>query len=279
MEHKPAKAILGWLWVIVLITACSSPGGSPTAEATDPTASAPGESAATEQPLPTYDPPATIENIPSPEPGVCDNAYYPVREGSQWSYQSTGSPAGAYSFTDTITDLEADGFTLTSQFDGLTRTQAWACRPEGLVALQFGGGALTSQNLALQVETENASGVTYPTEIAAGDQWEYALDFTGTMDIAGNAGAAQGNVRNDFQALGVESVTVPAGTFSAMKIQVDTTLDISVSFQGINVPVAFSGSYTYWFVEGVGWVKAEGSGDMGGQAFTETIVVQWFNIP
>jgi len=75
--------------------------------------------------------------------GVCANDYYPVREGATWSYKSTGSMAGDYSFTDTITSVQDNGFTLTSQFGSLTRTQEWACDEDGLKALELGGGALT----------------------------------------------------------------------------------------------------------------------------------------
>jgi len=74
-------------------------------------------------------------------------------------------------------------------------------------------------------------------------------------------------------------VTVPAGTFDALKIQIDTTLNINVSVQGISVPVKFSGSYSYWFVKDVGWVKASGTGSMAGTSFNETIELQSYNIP
>jgi len=145
--------------------------------------------------------------------------------------------------------------------------------------LNLHGGALTSQNLKLEIKTENASGVSIPKNINAGDQWVYTLDFTGKMDLAGSSGEAQGNDKSHYSALGMESVTVPAGTFNAMKVQVDTTLDISVTVQGLNVPVAFISSYVYWYVPGTGWVKAAGTGSIGGDGFSETIELQWFNLP
>ena len=277
MEHKPVKKYLGLLLVFILITACSSAGGSSTQPAVNPTEAAPTQTNTQSQP--TEAPTTSGEATPVTTAGSCVNAFYPVREGSTWTYQSTGSPAGNYSFTDTITALRPDGFTLTSKFDKLTRTQEWACRPEGLVALQLGGGALTSQNLKLEIETQNTSGVSYPANIAVGDQWDYALDFTGKMDLAGSSGEATGNDKSHFTALGMDSVTVPAGTFNALKIQVDTILDISVTVQGLSVPVTFSSSYIYWFVQDTGWVKASGTGSIGGEAFAETIEMQWYNLP
>jgi len=277
MEHKPVKKYLGLFLAFILITACSSAGGNSTQQASNPTEAAPTSNETQTQP--TAAPTSSSGTTPISATASCVNAYYPVREGSTWTYQSTGSPAGNYSFTDTITALRPDGFTLTSKFDTLTRTQEWACRPEGLVALQLGGGALTSQNLKLEVATQNTSGVNYPANIAVGDQWDYALDFTGKMELAGSSGEAKGNDKSHFTALGMESVIVPAGTFNALKIQVDTILDISVTVQGVSVPVTFSSSYIYWFVPNTGWVKASGTGSIGGEAFAETIEMQWYNLP
>jgi hypothetical protein len=77
----------------------------------------------------------------------------------------------------------------------------------------------------------------------------------------------------------MESVTVPAGTFDAMKVQVVTTFSASVSFQGLTVPVRFSSTTLSWYAAGTGWVKSESTGDLMGQAYTETLELQWYNIP
>ena len=279
MNWKHTFKNISLLLLVVFITACSNAGETPTAITItqEPVATATEAPAITEAPVTTEG-----GGMPVAGTGQCANAYYPVREGSTWMYQSTGSPTGSYSFTDTITSVREDGFTLTTQFNDLTRTQEWSCTPEGLVALQLGGApaaAINSQGSQLELEVNNVSGVTFPSAIEAGDQWQHNIDFTGKMNIADQEGEATGNAQSSFSAIGIESVTVPVGTFDAMKIQINTTLNISVSFQGLNVPVTFSGSYNYWFVQGVGWVKASGNGDIGGQSFTETIELQGYNIP
>jgi len=244
--------------VVAFVTACSSPGGN-----------------STEGPIHSGGAPVTGE-------GICANSYYPVREGATWTYKSTGSPPGDYSFTDTITSVRSDGFTLSSKFGDLTRTQEWACKEEGLSALQLGGptaATLSSQDIDLKIDVKNVTGVTYPAEIKPGDQWQQMLEFTGTMDIAGETATAEGNIQTNFTALGKENVTVPAGTFDAIKLQVDTGLNISMKIQGLTVPVTLSGTYDYWYVQGVGWVKASGSGNVTGISYTETIELQSYNIP
>lgn len=266
--------IVGLLLVLtLLLMACSFGGGTPSADQVETPVSGNGtqEQVTEEAPPPTQEP-------PSGGTGLCENPYYPVREGATWNYQGSSSLTEPYTFTDTITSLRADGYTLTTEFDELIRTQEWACTPEGIVALQLGGGLTTTQT-NLTVETQNASGVTYPAEIKAGDTWSHSLEFTGTMDIAGNSGEAEGSTQSDFTALGIESVTVPAGTFEAMKVEIQTTFEATVDFQGLSIPVTFTTTTISWFVEDVGWVKSDSSGDFMDQAYTDIIELQSYNLP
>jgi uncharacterized protein DUF3108 len=277
MEKNTIKSIFSLLLTMIFVTACSSATETPPVEPPTETLQIPATEPATE-------PPATSEGggTPVAGEGLCANAYFPVREGFTWSYKSTGGPTGEYSFTDTITSVRDDGFTLSTQFGDLTRTQEWSCTPKGLVALQLGGApaaTLNSQNMQLNLEIKNVSGVTYPSEINVGDQWQHNLDFEGNMTVANQEGAATGNAQTNFNALGNESVTVPAGTFDALKVEIDTTLNINVSVQGVSVPVTFTGTYTYWFVQDVGWVKASGTGVVAGTSFSETTELQSYNIP
>ena len=278
MEKSEMRTILSLLLVMVFVTACSLPGN----ETPTPTLLVTEEPQATATELAT-EPPVTQEGsgMPVAGEGLCANAYYPVREGATWSYKSTSGPAGDFSFTDTITSVRENGFTLTSQFDDVTRTQEWACEPEGLVALQLGGpsaATITTQDVQLNLTVNNVSGVTFPSEIITGDVWQHMLEFEGDLDIAGTLAEATGAAESNFSALGTESVTVPAGTFDAMKVEVDSTITINATFQGISMPVAFSGTYTFWFAQGVGWVKASGTGEVIGTSFTETIELQSYNI-
>src|SRR5688572_14987634 len=216
MEKRIWKTILSLALIIIFVTACSS------TETETPTATA---IPATEEPQSTAtELPVTTEGsgLPVAGEGLCANAYYPVREGATWSYKSTSGPAGDFSFTDTITSVREDGFTLTTQFDDVTRTQEWACRPEGLVALQLGGpsaATITTQDVKLNLTVNNVSGVTFPSEITTGNEWQHMLEFEGDLDIAGTLADATGAAESNFSALGTESVTVPAGTFDAMKVE------------------------------------------------------------
>ena len=82
-----------------------------------------------------------------------------------------------------------------------------------------------------------------------------------------------------IQEMGRETITVPAGTFEAVKIQSNSTIDISTSFEGIEVPVKFNGTTISWYVPGIGFVKSVENGDFGGTAFAATTELQSYSIP
>jgi len=237
----------------------------------------------------TQVPPATSTEIATESPatpvsgaGLCANAYYPVRQGATWTYKSTGGPVGEYSFTDTITSVRDDGFTLSTQIGSLTRTQEWTCEPGGLVARQLGGAPaamLNSQNIQLNLDTKDSKGVTFPSQMNAGDQWQQTVEVEGNVSMGNDGGNASGTAQMNFNALGTEPVTVPAGTFEAMKVKVDTTLKVDVAYGALSMPVTFSGTYTYWFVQGLGWVKASGTGSLFGASFGETTELQTYHVP
>jgi len=263
------------LIALLFITACSTPSATQTA------APAPTQAVVDTQP-PATETPSRTETPAGTASGLCANPYYPVREGATWSYASTGGPSGGYGFTDTITFVREDGFTLTSKFSDLTRTQEWACKPEGLVALQLGGtsaATLNNDNMKVTLDVDHVSGVTFPNSIQPGDTWQHALEFTGKIDVAGQEIGATGDAKSSFQAIGIESVTVPAGTFDALKIHIETTINISGDFNGAAFPVTVSSPYDYWFVQGVGWVKAAGRGTVGTESFSETIELQSYSVP
>lgn len=214
--------------------------------------------------------------------GLCANTYYPIHEGATWTYKSTGASSGDYEVTETITAVRKDGFTVTSLIGDEPQIQEWGCTEQGLVTLQLSNSTaatLSTQSVGLDLEMKNASGVTFPKKLEPGQEWSHELEFIGKVGISDTSAMAGGRVHTDFIARGMESITVPAGTFEAMKVDTVTTLDTNMKVQGWEVPSAFTSTSTFWFVKDVGWVKTINQGELGGQSFTEVIELQSFSIP
>ena len=215
--------------------------------------------------------------------GTCDNQLYPVKQDATWTYASAGGPGGTFTYTDTVIDVHGGGFTVTSEFWDTTRTQEWSCQSDGLQALQIGSASaagISTQGITAEFVASDVTGVSLPREITQGMQWQYGLKMQGTMAMPGEQQSpANGTYSVVMQEMGWESITVPAGTFNAVRLQANSSVDIMTDFQGIQVPVKYSGVSLLWYAPGVGFIKSVENGDFSGTAFSITTELQSYNIP
>ncbi len=192
------------------------------------------------------------------EGGECTNEYYPVVQGATWDYSMAGDVPGQ--FTRSITKVESDAFTEQDVFSaGITRTTAWKCS-DGLIALQPEAGAgasLSSKNIAADFHATDVSGVTVPDQLLPGATWNQSLTLEGTESINGQDVKAKNVVQMDCTAADVESVTVPAGTFEAIRGDCKTDQKVTVTIGSMEVPSDVPSVSTVWYAKGVGMVKME----------------------
>ncbi len=214
---------------------------------------------------------------------LCSNPLFPVKQGASWVYISTGGPAGTLIYTDTISEIHADGFTLTSQFENAAHTQEWKCSPQGLTALQPGGSTaagISTQGMTAEFTTTDINGVSIPKEITDGMTWQHSMNLQGTIATPSDQQSqSSGTYLVDMQYLGRESVTVTAGTFDAYKFQANSKVNVSTDFQGISLPITFDGTTIFWYAPGVGYIKSIENGNFSGTTFTTTTELQTYNIP
>lgn len=265
---KARSIVVGLIAGLGLLSACT--GSSAPSSTTPGGVESPGASA----------PASPSETTAAPASGACANPYQPVAEGDTWTYSMSGTGAGG-GYTDTITVVTEDAFTVTSDFGGLTKDTKWACRPDGLVALQYGGGAsgsLTSQNLSASFRTTKVSGVTLPPSIGAGDRWGQSYALEGTIDAGGAKASATGSVTEVFAAGKTVPVTVPAGTFDAIAIDTTITLDLQTSIAGVQTPISVSFEGTTYFADGVGMVKSTSDTSLFGQRIDSTIELTDYSV-
>jgi hypothetical protein len=218
-----------------------------------------------------------------PGTGLCAHLYYPVVVGAVHSYSSTGSGVEPFTFTDTITEVREDGFTLSSDFNGLIREQEWLCSAEGLVTLQLTGGAAASiQTSGMNGEftTSNVTGVTLPADVAPGDSWAQSFDTSGSIEMAtGDTATSIGNASYTFTAVGVEDVTTNSGVFSALRVESVGTITMEVSYEGITLPLELTTNSVSWYAPGVGWVRLEENSSINGTSFSYTVDLESYSIP
>lgn len=212
----------------------------------------------------------------------CENNLLPVTQGAAWVYSSTGGPNGDFIYSDTITETRPGGFTLTSNFPNQKVEQVWMCTSEGLVAYQLGGGTTASvsmQNMISGFKTLEVSGLSLPASITPGQTWNYKLTMEGSVATPEGTAQSPGIFELEMQELGVETVTTPAGTFNATRMQATFNAQISVDFQGSQVPYMVNGTSIIWYAPGVGYIKSIENIDFSGSTFTSTTELQTYSIP
>jgi hypothetical protein len=262
--HRPLT--LAAIAVLAGLLACA-PAGAGTPAATEPPTDSPAP--------PTQEP--TSEPATS---GDCDNSLYPVVGGATWQYLGANSNSGTFSFAHTFVEIHSDGFTEQDVWDsGLVRSAQWSCQAGNLKALELGTGAGTVSTASTNfvADSTTSEGVTLPATVTAGDTWTQIVDINGHMQMPDNTSAAARNqASQNCTAIGPENVSVPAGTFEAMKVECQVEMTITISVQGLDVPpTTLASTSTLWYADGVGLVKSESASEFG----TSTLDLQSYNIP
>jgi hypothetical protein len=248
-----------FLGAFMSVIACTPSAPSATA-----TTAAPPTTVPTIQPtvVPTV-PPATAPPEATTAPalaGACDHPYFPVRATSRWSYRIQGAVAS--DFVETHMPTSPTGFLVRMAFPDVSVDSEWRCGPDGLTALQ--ASRLSTAQTQLRFVSTSVTGVTFPPA----DRWTPGSSWTTAYEVQGDPSAVGGNLARGkitvtSTVAGEESVSVPAGSYTAMKVTQHTTLDLSVTVRDFSAPMNISFESTSWFARGVGMVKTVGGGELG----------------
>lgn len=190
---------------------------------------------------------ASNEKAETASASPCENRYYPITNGKTKRYKnSNGAPDTLIGQEYTAGEAE---FNEVLTIDTLTVKQIWRCTPEGLIAPNYGSG-LDSPDMKL--EPKHVSGVTLPkdSELQVGKTWTVIYKVTGDSQL----GRVNGDVTVVNKVLSLDdSVTVPGGTFKAMKVAAD--LDVKMTMGKSTFPIPKIKSET-WFAPNVGMIKS-----------------------
>ncbi len=178
----------------------------------------------------------------------CQNRYYPVRDGAIRRYKNSNGSKDTV-VTQEYKNGEAS-FDEILTVDQVTLQQKWLCTDEGLIAPNYGSALDTP---GLKLEPRHVSGVTLPreTELELGKTWTAVYKLAGTSDQLGKIDG-DATVTNKVAALD-ESVTVPGGTFRALKIIAEIDLKMTMGNRKIPIPTVKSET---WFAPNVGLIKS-----------------------
>jgi hypothetical protein len=133
-------------------------------------------------------------------------------------------------------------FTVTVQSGDDTFISEGQCTKAGIVLLDSSiasfnySGEQGNPLLAIQ----NVEGVTLPNDVKVGDDWSQTLTVSG--------GNVEGTIETTYNAVGHETVNVPAGTFNALKVEQNGSIQMAGHTSKSH---AF-----FWYAQNVGVIKS-----------------------
>jgi hypothetical protein len=181
--------------------------------------------------------------------GDCDHPYFPVSQGATWHYETTGNPSSTY--THSILSVGDSGFVDQYAFDssGTTTSNQWKCEDGNLTTLT---PSVAADGETFTFTITSNSGVTIPADLRIGSSWSQELTYEQTGEVSGVEINNMNQMTTTCTATGRESVTVPAGTFEALRLECNSKITITIA--GID-PIVIDTSSVAWYAEEVGMVK------------------------
>src|SRR3989304_186328 len=144
---------------------------------------------------------------------------------------------------------------------------------DGLVHLQADGGpfsaVLSGPDGSVTISTLSDEGVTLPPAFGVGDSWEQAT----LLSISSAEVSGQATLSYEFEVIQTETITVPAGTFQALRVEVAGEIEspLSGATVGYERPEGVA--------PGVGLVRYEGHMPEGGDLSAVTYELTAYSIP
>ena len=188
----------------------------------------------------------------------CDHPYYPLRVGTKMEYASSAKSALHSSYSWEVTEAAGDHAKLAYHFSPtLTTVSDVTCSDEGLRMDSYMNTA--GANEQMTVKTLRADGQYVPRDLRVGSEWtnNYEVEATNTNPIAIRMGFGTTHMTIDTKnkAVSEEKVTVPAGTFTAIKVE---SVNNTSTVLGVGKPASTFAITSYlYFVRGKGLVKTE----------------------
>jgi hypothetical protein len=210
--------------------------------------------------------PTVPQNNPFPsDQGLCDNAYWPLRSGIEWTYNSPDT-----SFTQRLEEVSNNRVLLSSQYEGQEIRSQLACLEEGL-----GGNYLGDMRRLTEfgdLDFTNRRGVFLPRSETIGpdaDLWVQEFSVTGSVPGYYGTKLISGEIHHGhalarYIPVGFETLDTPLGFREALKVEQRLDLELEINFdlgnQVILVSETANLTNLFWFAQGIGPVKMHWQG-------------------
>ncbi len=218
------------------------------------------------QPAPTDSASSSDDAAANPDLGLCDHAYWPLRPGTTWTYNSPDT-----SYTQRVDDNVSDSqVRLSTQYEGRDIQFSLVCYQEGLGGSYLGDMRRTTELGDLNFSNPHGMFLPRPEMMEEiGSTWVQEFDVTGTVQASHEDSPVTGRISRGravavYTPTSFETVETPLGPREALRMEQKLDLELNIDFElgGQSIPATEVVHLTtvYWFAKGIGPVRVHWQG-------------------
>jgi hypothetical protein len=196
----------------------------------------------------------TLTALASSAWAACDHPYFPSAANTTWQYQSS---LKNQQNTTTVLSNNGSSFVLENNFGTLKVKNTIKCEADGSLT-QSEYPSMTGLSANMKIETLSSEGVAFPAAAkwVVGASWTNSFKVKISVSMGAQAMTQSGTMNISSKIVGQETIKVPAGTFSALKVTQTIQQDMQMSVGGKSTPMKNTITTTTWYAKNVGVVKS-----------------------
>jgi hypothetical protein len=197
---------------------------------------------------------ASIAALSSSAWAACDHPYFPSAANTTWQYQSSLKNT---EHTTKIISNSGSSFVMENNFGSLIVKNTIKCEPDGsLTQTEYPTMSGLSANMKIQTLSYEGAAFPAPAKWVVGSSWTNSFKVKISIAMGQQNMMQTGTMKISSKIVAQETVKVPAGTFSALKVTQTIVQDMMMNIGGKSTPVKNTISTTTWYAKNVGVVKS-----------------------
>jgi hypothetical protein len=179
---------------------------------------------------------------------ACDHPYFPSLANTSLKNQQNITK---------VVSNNGSSFVLENNFGKLKVKNTIKCEADGSLS-QSEYPSMTGLSANMKIETLSSEGIAFPPPArwVVGASWTNSFKVKISVSMGAQTMTQSGTMKIESKIAAEETIKVPAGTFSALKVTQTILRDMQMSIGGKSTPIKNTITTTTWYAKNVGVVKS-----------------------
>jgi hypothetical protein len=188
---------------------------------------------------------------------ACDHPYFPSAANTTWQYQSSMKNT---EHTTKVLSNNGSSFVMENNFGSLKVKNTIKCESDGsLTQTEYPTMSGLSANMKIETVSYEGAAFPAPAKWVVGASWTNSFKVKVSIAMGQQNMTQSGTMKISSKIAAEETVKVPAGTFTALKVTQTIAQDMLMNIGGKSTPVKNTITTTSWYAKNVGLIKSVAS--------------------